>query len=86
MRSAGTERSTVGSTERRTDSCSPAGSQPTANASTGSGMPFSSSIPADSNSNPSCRPAIICAIGETRIPSLGALSHNRAASIDGIPK
>ena len=35
---------------------------------------------------PSSRPASIRTAGDTRIPSAGALSHSRAASIDGIPK
>ena len=35
---------------------------------------------------PSSRPASIRAAGDTKIPSAGALSHSRAASIDGIPK
>ena len=56
------------------------------NASTGSGIPFSSSSPKDSNRAPSTRPPANFVAGETRIPSAGASSHNRAASIDGIPK
>ena len=65
---------------------SASGSQTTANASIGSGIPFSSNSPTDSNRAPSTRPASNFVAGETRIPSAGALSHNRAASIAGIPK
>ncbi len=58
----------------------------TANASIGSENPFSSSSPTESKRMPSSRAASIRTVGDTRIPSAGALSHSRAASIDGIPK
>ena len=69
-----------------TPDSSASGSHTTANASVGSGIPFSSSSPTDSNRAPSTLPASILVAGDARIPSVGALSHSRAASIDGIPK
>ena len=69
-----------------TPDSSASGSHTTANASIGSGIPFSSISPNDSNRAPSTRPASIFVTGDTRIPSAGALSHNRAASTDRHPE
>ena len=85
----GTDRSAAGTRPRpdlRPRTRSASGSHTTANASIGSGIPFSSNSPTDSNRAPSTLPASIFVAGDTRIPSAGALSHNRAASIAGIPK
>jgi hypothetical protein len=83
----GADRSSAGKGQPPTPAVSsPSLVHGTAKPSTGSEKPFNSSSPTESNRMPSSRLASIRTAGDARIPSDGALSHSRAASIDGIPK